>query len=101
MKSKNKNIKAKAIRMFLAGMKKGTICKKLHLNLNLLENWIYEYQKINSIKLFNYGVSKNEICKSLRLDKFMLNLWIREALDTNTVLTKPNGYSSWICNITS
>jgi sugar diacid utilization regulator len=102
MKKKKFN-KNKFIKMYLSGVKKGTICKKYYLNLKTLDNWILEYQNIQAVNLYFENKNINDICKLLKIDINTLNkrfkeVGIKEQYIQNSNLQK--GYNPWINKIT-
>lgn len=75
------NAKEKAINMYLAGTKKGTICKKFHLDQHLFDKWVdycdfKEFRKRTAFKLHIHGKSDTYICTKLGIGFKKLKQWI-------------------------
>ena len=73
MQTKSYKTKEKAINMYLAGIKAGTICKKFHLQKSKFEEWVEycdvkEFRKRTAFKLHREGKSDKYICRKLSID---------------------------------
>ncbi|MEN8905365.1 MAG: hypothetical protein ABF289_05350 [Clostridiales bacterium] len=100
MNQKNK----KAIRMFNSGMKKGTICKQLHLSLDLLNRWIIKNKKDIAINMYLKGNSIQLISSTLKTKNIIVNFWINEYIQIPkniNLIYKLDGKSPWIDQITN
>ena len=69
--------------MFLAGMKKGTICNQLKLNINTLNRWlgyqtINEFRRNKAIELIRNCESRETICKNLNLPEDIYRIYLNE-----------------------
>lgn len=64
--------------MFNAGMKKGTICKQLHLNIDLLDKWIICSRKDMVLKMYLTGTNKNYLSKITNTKMILINSWVNE-----------------------
>ena len=109
------NTKEKAINMYLAGTKKGTICKKLHLNHKIFDKWtggcdIKEFRKRTAFRLHKQGKLEEYICKKLGIGSEKLKQWIatgyeKERVELNKYRIEnqfkeyKNGRSPWVTQI--
>jgi hypothetical protein len=86
--------KDKIVKMFLNGMKKGTICQKQHISPRKFDSIICRYLYYVKRK------SVSEICKSLKFDEDSFNefITIKRAAENQNV--KQNGRSDWITKLT-
>ena len=109
-----KNVKHKertsAVKWFLAGTKKETICSKLSITENVFRMWVggfddfREFRKNTAFVMFKAEVPEGEICRQLGIDENILQKWVKEGyekeLKTAIVLKQyRNGKLPWIDDI--
>jgi hypothetical protein len=97
--------KKKAMKMFLSGMKEGTICKNLKLNINTLRKWIgyqnlIQFKKNKAIEMNKKCIPADIICEKLNLELDILAIWINEYMKGIQKKRKyQSGRSNWIDGI--
>ena len=90
MQTKSYKAKEKAINMYLAGVKAGTICKKLHLTKSKFEEWVEycdtkEFRKRTAFKLHKAGKSDMYIRTKLSIGIKQLKEWIAAGYENERV----------------
>jgi uncharacterized protein YjcR len=109
-----KNVKHKertsAVKWFLAGTKKETICSKLSITENVFRMWVGGYEDFQKFRkkvaftMFVAGVEELEICRQLGIGEKKLHKWVKEGYDKElktAIVPKQyrNGKLPWIDNI--
>jgi hypothetical protein len=79
MKRKNKkvNVAFKAPKMFLSGMKEGTICEKLCISPKDFDTYLKKYRYRKAIEMSFEKVKNEDICHKLKISKQLLDYYRR------------------------
>ena len=104
------NKRDKAVKMFLAGRKKGDICKKLKITENVFDEWIgcddfKQFRRETALILLDERVPKDEICRLLGIGTKKLMKWVKEGYEKQNIDVrlaskyKKNGRCPWVTEI--
>jgi hypothetical protein len=110
MKNVKHKERGKAIKWFLAGVTKETICGKLGITENIFRVWVGGYDDFKQFRknmafvMFKADVDENEICRQLGIGEEKLNKWVKEGYDKElktAVIPKQyrGGLHPWVTNI--